>query len=78
MTTPQPRNPTGLKPGRREALGLDELRELLGDINSTLEQVREAIKVTQGSPNQQGLLATLYTKTLMVKLQVQADMERLS
>ena len=68
MSAQQPRNP----------MGLNELRELLVDINSTLEQVREAIEATQGEHNQQGLLATLYTKTLMVKLQVQADMERLS
>lgn len=70
------RNPMGLKPGRREALGLNELRELLGDINSTLGQIREAIDAAQGEPNQQGLLAALYTRTLMVKLQVQIDMER--
>ena len=60
----------------RNPMGLDELRELLGDINSTLEHVREAINAVHDEPNHQGLLATLYTKTLMVKLQVQADMER--
>lgn len=60
----------------RNPMGLNELRELLVDINSTLEQVREAINAMQDEPNHQGLLATLYTKTLMVKLQVQADIER--
>lgn len=60
----------------RNPMGLNELRELLGDINSTLGQIREAIDAAQGEPNQQGLLAALYTRTLMVKLQVQIDMER--
>ena len=60
----------------RNPMGLNELRELLDDINSTLGQIREAIDAVQGEPNQQGLLAALYTKTLMVKLQVQVDMER--
>lgn len=61
---------------QRNPMGLNELRELLGDINSTLGQIQEAIDAMHDEPNQQGLLATLYTKTLMVKLQVQVDMER--
>lgn len=59
-------------------MGLVELRELLADITSSLQQIRDAMDTMQGEPNSQGLLATLYTKTLMVKLRVQADMEKLS
>lgn len=59
-------------------MGLVELRELLADITSALQQIRDAMDTMQGEPNSQGLLATLYTKTLMVKLRVQADMEKLS
>jgi hypothetical protein len=59
-------------------MGLVELRELLGEITSSLKQIRDAMDTMQGEPNSQGLLATLYTRTLMVKLRVQADMEKLS
>ena len=64
----QPRNP----------MGLEELRVLLDDVTSALGQLQGAIGIMQDSPNQQGLLVALYTKALMVKLQVQADMERLT
>ena len=60
----------------RNPLGLDELKELDEDVTSTLAQLREAIDAVQGDDRMQGLLATLYTKTLMIKLQVQADMEK--
>lgn len=63
----QPRNP----------MGLAELRELRADVTSTLGQIQTAMDAVRDEPNHQGLLATLYTKTLMVKLQVQADMEKL-
>ncbi len=59
-------------------MGLVELRELLVEITSSLKQIRDAMDTMQGEPNSQGLLASLYTRTLMVKLRVQADMEKLS
>lgn len=60
----------------RNPMGLDELKELDEDVTSTLAQLREAIDAVQGDDRMQGLLTTLYTKTLMIKLQVQADMEK--
>lgn len=68
MSAPQHRNPVGLS--------LPELREVHRDVSETLEQIRYAIDVMQGEANHQNLLAALYTKALMLKLQVQADMER--
>ncbi len=59
-------------------MGLVELRELLVEITSSLKQIRDAMDTMQGEPSSQGLLASLYTRTLMVKLRVQADMEKLS
>lgn len=57
-------------------MGLDELQAAHHDVTATLEQIREAIDVMQSEPNQQSLLIALYTKALMVKIQVQADMEK--
>ena len=60
----------------RNPMGLDELKELLEDITSTMGQIRNAMDALQGEPEQQGLLSSLFTRVLMIKLQVQADMEK--
>lgn len=70
MTTPPTQQ-------RRNPMGLEELQAVHRDVTSTLEQIKAAIDVLQDEPNQQRLLVTLYTKAMMVKLQVQVDMEKL-
>jgi hypothetical protein len=60
----------------RNPMGLGELKELLEDITATMEQIRNAMDALQDEPNQQGLLSSMFTRVLMIKLQVQADMEK--
>lgn len=61
---------------KRNPMGLDELRVLLDDIEITMQQIRNAMDMVQDE-SEQGLLSALFTRVLMIKLQVQADKEKL-
>ena len=65
MTAPQHRNP----------MELAELQHLLRKTIASLEQLRDTID-TARSDAERGLMASLYTKLLMIKLQLDCDLER--
>lgn len=55
---------------------LDELRRLLDKLTVALQELRDAMSIADNDV-QRGLVATLYTKALIAKLQVKADIARL-
>lgn len=55
---------------------LDELHRLLDKITTAMQQMRDAMNIADNDV-QRGLVATLYTKALIAKLQVKADLVRL-
>ena len=57
-------------------MGLEELQHVHHDVTITMEQLRGALEEVRGEQMQMEILTALYTKALMVKLQVQADMEK--
>ena len=59
----------------RNPMGLNELRELLDKTTHAMEQLQATID-TARSEIEQGLMTTLYTKLLLVKIQITCDMER--
>ena len=58
-------------------MGLDELHRLLDKIVKTMQRMRDAMN-SADNDTQRGLVATLYTKALVAKLQVKADIERMT
>jgi len=57
-------------------MGLEELQHVHHDLTTTMEEIRESIDAVRGEHMQMEILTAIYTKALMVKLQVQADMEK--